>query len=122
MVALIACTFVLGIGTSIMGCVFFDRLLRVLFSQHRTEWERCGHPLGFFWVPKDAKTERSGMARSTVFTGWSFRTPGWVTQSPESLLTYRLFKRATIAAWVFFGLYFAEMVTLIAVIFTGAST
>ena len=60
----------------------FDRLLRFQFTEHRTEWERSGGPIGFFWVPPEASVAPGSRVRSALFSEWARISPGWIVSFP----------------------------------------
>ncbi|WP_147263225.1 hypothetical protein [Roseimicrobium gellanilyticum] len=113
------CTVVLAFGAGVLGFVFFDRLLRVCFLQHRSEWELCGRPIGFFWVPRDVKVERAGMARTTVFANWLFRVPAWLREDGEALLAYNKFRRINALSSLLAVVVIAELIALVVLVFFG---
>src|SRR5258705_13347572 len=37
----------------LLDSVVIDRMVRLEYDFHRTEWERNGRPHGFFWIPPE---------------------------------------------------------------------
>ena len=112
-------TLPLGFLAILWSFALFDRLLRIQFSEHRSEWERLGCPPGFFWVPRDAKTLLGGFSRGGLLWEWTACAPAWVSQSESALAAYRRFKRASTWSRIVLGLFLAEFVVLLLSIFTG---
>src|SRR5436305_1334182 len=71
------CEAALGGICLIWSFAIFDRIIRRLYSANRSEWERLGMPVGFFWVPPDMKRLSgkglfgSSVARSSFFSSIS---------------------------------------------------
>ena len=83
----------------LIGCLAFDKVIRLEYKFFRRSWEESGRPFGFFWTPPEVK--RSGFwafigsssATSRVKFDWLFATPAWIKDSSEArawLYTYRL--------------------------------
>ncbi len=83
----------------LIGCLAFDKLIRLEYKRFRKSWEKDGRPFGIFWVPPEVK--RSGFwafigsssASSRAKFDWLFVTPAWIKDSSEArawLYAYRL--------------------------------
>jgi hypothetical protein len=67
---------------------FFDRLVKIQYSDFRDEWKRTGAPHGFFWFPKESASSlkvlpraSSTRARTKSLFSWLFRTPEWIKEN-----------------------------------------
>jgi len=89
--ALLAVVFV------IMSFIVFDRLLRIQFSDARSEWESDDCPSGYFWAPPGSK-RLSPRARGNLLSHWFYHRPAWVSSSAQAARLYGLLRLATYLA------------------------
>ncbi len=78
----------------------FDGVVKFEYRNYRKNWIADGKPIGFFWVPKEARGKflelpkiRSSFARSRCSGSWIYATPEWAkgdAQAGKLLLRYRL--------------------------------
>jgi hypothetical protein len=86
------------IAVLLYSFVLFDRLVRVEHEQHRALWEADGRPCGFFWHPKEASRLGSGLACTRLSLIWLFRSPSWISESPNMTATWHRL-RFTVLVW-----------------------
>jgi hypothetical protein len=72
----------------------FDRLLRIQFSDARSDWERAGCPSGYFWSPPGSR-KLSLRARGYLYTQWFYHAPLWASGSQQARNLYVQFKLMT---------------------------
>lgn len=82
---------------------FFDRLLKIQYSDFKDEWKRAGTPHGFFWIPKESASSLKVLprasatrARTKSLFSWLFRTPEWIKRDPAARTS--IFKMRTLFA------------------------
>lgn len=89
----------------IAGFITFDKLVRLEYSSHRTDWEEDGKPHGFFWVPTESKSAAgwlvnvgSSAASWRTSFAWLFFTPEWV-RGDEKALRLIFWLRILVFTW-----------------------
>lgn len=93
----------------------FDRVVKFEYSNYRKYWIADGKPIGFFWVPEEARGEflrlpkiSSSFVRSRFAGYWIYTTPEWTkgdARATKVLLQYKLTAVLPIAAllvWIIF--------------------
>ncbi len=86
------------------GFWMFDQLVRLEYTDYRTQWEEDGGPHGFFWVPREAKGGASSIKVNSSFARqrcnfvWLFKTPLWMAQDERALSLLSRF-RVMVAVW-----------------------
>jgi hypothetical protein len=93
----------------------FDRVVKFEYRNYRKYWIDDGKPIGFFWVPEEARGKflrmpniRSGFARSRFASYWIYITPEWTkgdAQATKVLLQYKLsavLPMVTLLVWLIF--------------------
>lgn len=95
---------------------FFDRILKIQYTQFKGEWEKAGAPHGFFWLPKESlgkikvlPNSASTRSRTKHFFSWLFRTPEWVGQNPAAkanLFKVRALLAISLTLLVSFGILY----------------
>lgn len=106
-------TLVLTVATSVVVQVFFDRLLRIQFTECRSEWERQGCPVGFFWFPRESEPSSGTHARGMLIVEWARTVPDWITVSQRATRAYRHFRSARIVALATRYIFIAEIIGFI---------
>lgn len=61
----------------LLSYLIFDRLLRIQFSEARSDWERQGCKSGYFWSPPGSR-ETSRRERGDLLGKWLFNPPYWM--------------------------------------------
>ena len=61
----------------LLSFLIFDRLLRIQFSEARSDWERQGCMSGYFWSPPGCR-ETSTRERGELLGKWLFDPPYWL--------------------------------------------
>jgi hypothetical protein len=56
---------------------YYDKILKIEYSNYREQWIKDGSPLGFFWVPKGAKLFAGSFSRGSLSFRWLFKNPPW---------------------------------------------
>jgi hypothetical protein len=80
--------------------IFFDHLLHTQFADCRSEWERQGGPIGFFWFPREAEVSSGTHARNVLLVEWRRTPPDWMSASRRAPGIYRAWRWFTvIASW-----------------------
>jgi len=103
----------------LLAFYFFDRLVKIQYSDFKDEWQRNGAPHGFFWVPKESASVikitpkvSSTRARTRHLFSWLFRTPDWIKQdqrAKKDIFKFRVLLVISLTLLVSFGiLYFAR--------------
>jgi hypothetical protein len=79
----------------------FDNLLKLLYANHRNEWERLGEPIGFHWRPISVKRftwfpfgNENAIARTKTVYRWMFNVPTWITGNQDARGAYARYRRA----------------------------
>ena len=55
----------------------FDEIIKIQYSDFKSEWEADGRPSGFSRAPKDIKLYQSSDSRIRLNFIWLFKTPDW---------------------------------------------
>ncbi|HCH61189.1 MAG TPA: hypothetical protein DFR83_00195 [Deltaproteobacteria bacterium] len=64
----------------------WDELTELIYTQHRTQWDTLGQPLGYFWRPDEKGISTFGgmTARRKLTSAWLSETPEWMAEDgPE---------------------------------------
>jgi hypothetical protein len=81
----------------------FDRLVKIEYERHRSNWEEDGKPLGFFWTPAEGRNITmilgSSWARNVCCLAWLGGTPDWMRNEPKALKMV-VWYRVLIALWM----------------------
>ncbi|HEY0051763.1 MAG TPA: hypothetical protein VGB68_20870 [Pyrinomonadaceae bacterium] len=93
----------------------FDRVVKFEFGNYRKYWIADGKPIGFFWVPEEARGEflrlpkiSSSIKRTRFASRWIYTTPSWArgdAQAKRILLQYKLtaiFPLVAFLVWIIF--------------------
>ena len=92
-----------AIGFAIADEIVVGRLLRHLYTNHKSAWEAEGKPRGIFWIPEEAKVGRwyvtyaSGHAGQLARWRWLFKSPEWINENadaPALMVLHRIFLSA----------------------------
>jgi hypothetical protein len=96
----------------------FDRVVKFEYRNYRKYWIADGKPIGFFWVPEEARGEFLGLPkisssfkRSRLSFRWIYTTPKWArgdAQAKKYLLQYKLTAVLPIAVplvWIIFAFF-----------------
>jgi hypothetical protein len=84
---------------ALIGCIAFDKVIRLQHNHFRKSWEKDGRPFGIFWVPLEVRRSgfwafiQSSSASGRAKFDWLFVTPAWIKDSSEArawLYAYRL--------------------------------
>lgn len=80
--------------------VAFDVLVKLMYRNHRTEWEAAGRPAGMFWRPPevDGFAFMSGFAMQRLSFVWLFRTPVWIG-GDAAAKRWLLWLRLSVLVW-----------------------
>jgi len=103
--------FVTAAPALIYAFLVFDEILEKEYREHRTEWEKAGRPIGFFWVPKEGKVLAGSAARNRLWMSWFFSPPTWSKSRSDAA---PLFKKLKIAEITFVSLWVVMMIVLFA--------
>lgn len=93
-------------GSIVVALVASNALFRLLYSNHREEWERIGCPAGMWSVPQeilDAPTRkgfRSSLAATRALWAWLFRTPEWIKTEEKARSALHRMRVATVTAYI----------------------
>ena len=94
----------------------FDRLLRIQFSDARSEWEQMGSPSGYFWSPPGSR-KLSLRARGYLWSQWFYHAPPWVRGSEQASGLYARFKQVGwLATFAFTPVFLAFVGLLLAAV------
>ncbi len=70
----------------------YDQLVRLEYEEQRDKWEADGKPMGYFWMPDEAKSFGGLLpkwsrqfTRDTSFLLWLSETPEWMKNEPKAL-------------------------------------
>lgn len=97
--------FVISGGSIMIALVASSTLFRLLYSRHKSEWERLGCPAGMWSVPQellDAPTRKgweSSVAGTNLLWAWLFKNPEWIEGEPEARQALRRLRLATIVGY-----------------------
>jgi hypothetical protein len=76
----------------IAAFVVFDKLVRLEYFSHRSNWLKDGKPHGFFWVPPESLMAGgwlvrfgSSVASQRKLIVWLFSTPDWMRRDERAL-------------------------------------
>src|SRR5438093_6682820 len=83
---------VLALGTAIpLSLSAMDSLIRREYELHHRDWEQDGRPIGWFFLPAEARPFRSRFAFHFSTLVWLFSTPQWIrTDATAAALLRRL--------------------------------
>lgn len=77
----------------------FDRIVKFEYENYKKRWIADGKPIGFFWVPEEARSEflrlpkiTGSFARSRCCFRWNFITPEWVKGDRQAAKILRLYR------------------------------
>ena len=91
---------VLLVADLLSAFVAFDVLVRLMYRDHRMEWEAAGRPVGMFWRPQEVGrfALRSDFAMQRLSFVWLFRTPVWMDGNAVAK-KWLLWLRVSVLVW-----------------------
>ena len=87
-------------GSLLYGFVMFDRLVKLQYAKHRSDWYFDGCPVGFFCRPPETTWKAGARARERLSLILLFMTPSWARECEDAghLLHHM---RVAVAGWNF---------------------
>jgi hypothetical protein len=88
------------VGILLSAFVAFDVLIKLMYRDHKSEWEANGHPTAMFWRPEEVGwfAFRSDFAMKRLQFLWLFKTPEWIRHD-ASAMRLLWWLRAAVAFW-----------------------
>ncbi|MFQ5906982.1 MAG: hypothetical protein ACE5JA_10495 [bacterium] len=73
----------------IASFLIFAQVVRLEYREHRTEWEKDGKPMGFFWKPPESILVGGSLGLNRLCFYWLFKTPEWIRQNAKGMSLLR---------------------------------
>jgi hypothetical protein len=74
-----------GLTSLLLYCLTIDRLIRILYTEHREDWLNLRRPVGVFYLPESANWPQGLIAQLGLVCDVLFTTPQWLAEKPELL-------------------------------------
>jgi hypothetical protein len=73
-------------AVAFIAFINLDRLLKIEYIKHNTEWIKDGKPRGIFWKPAEISwyTFANSFAMQKLSIKWLFKTPEWIAGDVET--------------------------------------
>ena len=85
----------------VAGFLLFDKVLKFQYRNYRSEWEKAGKPIGFFWIPSESILFGGSIQRSVRVLSWTFGDEYWMPKEPAILRTLLYMRLCIFASWIF---------------------
>ena len=79
----------IGLASLLLYCLTIDRLIRMLYEDHKNEWIALRRPVGMFYIPANVSWTQGIVAQLALVCDVLLKTPRWLAEKPELLYLVR---------------------------------
>ena len=95
----------IGLGSlGLLHLLYYDRIVRGVYTSKRSFWNILGRPNGFFWSPPETSWWALSAAMARGWLWWTLlrRPPVWLQADGRARRELGIFRGSYLAAWIFF--------------------